>query len=47
MQKGYGTFESIKTKTKEIESIHISTFTLQITKEDSKYMEICVHTCGI
>jgi len=47
MQKGYETFESIKTKTKEIESFHISTFTLQITKEDSKYMANCVHACGI
>jgi len=47
MQKGYGTFKSIKTKTKEIESIHISTFSLQITKEDSKYVANCVHSCEI
>jgi len=35
MTKGYVNFESIKQRQKEIESIHISTFTLQITKEDS------------
>jgi len=34
MEKGYGTFGSIKTKTKtkEIESIHISTFKFQVSK---------------
>jgi len=38
MKKGYGNFESIKTKKKQIEGIHISTFKFQITKEDSMYM---------
>ena len=47
MQKGYRTFESIKQRQKSLRSIRISTFILQITKNDSKYMTNCVHTCGI
>ena len=46
-KKRYGNFEFIKQREKQIESIHNSTFTLQITKEDSKYMANCFHTCGI
>ena len=49
LEKGYWTFESIK-KNKDkrvLKSIHISTFTLQNSKEDSKYMANCVHNFGV